>query len=128
MNSTFLLQGLHMRISLFNDTDDSAKDYSVVPPALLSLADVFFVLVLIPIMDKLIYPWLDRKGWSLSVFTRISIGKFSDYVSVVLTSFALFDVWYLKPLNLCSLTCITDRPITVLCISSLQRILYVFLN
>lgn len=78
MNSTFLLQGLHMRISIFNDTDDSAKDLSVVPPAWLSLVDISFVLILIPIMDKWIYPWLDRKGWSPSVFTRISIGKFSD--------------------------------------------------
>ncbi|KAL9981184.1 hypothetical protein ACROYT_G009854 [Oculina patagonica] len=74
MNSTFLLQGLHMRISIYNDTDDSAKDLSVVPPAWISLVDIIFVLILIPIMDKWIYPWLDRKGWSPSVFTRISIG------------------------------------------------------
>ncbi|KAL9981186.1 hypothetical protein ACROYT_G009856 [Oculina patagonica] len=74
MNSTFLLQGLHMRISIYNDTDDPAKDLGVVPPALLSLVDVVFVLILIPVMDKWIYPWLDRKGWSPSVFARISIG------------------------------------------------------
>lgn len=80
MNSTFLLQGLHMRISLFNDTQDSAKDLRAVPPAWLSLVDVIFVLILIPVLDKKIYPWLDRKGWSLSVFTRISIGKCSDPV------------------------------------------------
>ncbi|KAJ7377294.1 hypothetical protein OS493_030106 [Desmophyllum pertusum] len=74
MNSTFLLQGLHMKISLINDTIDSAEDLRQVPPAWLSLVDVIFVLILIPVMDKWIYPWLDRKGWSLSVFTRISIG------------------------------------------------------
>lgn len=88
MNTTFLLQGLHMRISLFNDTNDSTKDLSVVPPAWLSLVDVVFVLILIPILDKRFYPWLDKKGWSLSVFTRISIGKFSDHlisISVILT-------------------------------------------
>ena len=67
-----------MKISLFNDTNDSTKDLSVVPPAWLSVVDIIFVLILIPILDKKIYPWLDRKGWSLSVFTRISIGKSSD--------------------------------------------------
>ena len=48
----------------------------VVVPAWLSLADVCFVLMLIPIMDKIVYPWLDKKGWRLSVFKRISIGKY----------------------------------------------------
>ena len=71
-----------MKLSLINDTKDSTDDLSVVPPAWLSLVDVIFVLILIPILDKRIYPWLDRKGWSLSVFTRISIGKFSDHVIV----------------------------------------------
>lgn len=72
-----------MRISMINDTEDSASDLSVVPPAWLSLVDVIFVLILIPILDKRIYPWLDRKGWSLSVFTRISIGKFNDHLILV---------------------------------------------
>jgi len=48
--------------------------------------DIIFVLILIPILDKRIYPWLDRKGWSLSVFTRISIGKFSDHLILVFFS------------------------------------------
>ena len=98
MNSTFLLQGLHMKVSLINDTKDSADDLSVVPPAWLSLVDVIFVLILIPILDKRIYPWLDRKGWSLSVFTRISIGKFSDQLILVFFQhFELFSILYLGP-------------------------------
>ena len=72
MNSTFLLQGLHMKLS--DGSNKFIQDVKVVP-AWLSLVDVSFVLVLIPIMDKLIYPWMDRKGWSLSIFTRISIGE-----------------------------------------------------
>lgn len=68
MNSTFLLQGLHMILP----GDPNPK--FVVVPAWLSLADVCFVLMLIPIMDKIVYPWLDKKGWRLSVFKRISIG------------------------------------------------------
>ena len=71
-----------MRISMDNDTVHSSKDLGVVPPAWLSLVDVIFVLILIPIMDKWIYPWLDRKGWSPSVFTRISIGKCTDLYQI----------------------------------------------
>ena len=87
-----------MKVSLINDTKDSADDLSVVPPAWLSLVDVIFVLILIPILDKRIYPWLDRKGWSLSVFTRISIGKFSDQLILVFFQhFELFSILYLGP-------------------------------
>ena len=50
----------------------------VVVPAWLSLVDVCFVLMLIPIMDKIVYPWLDKKGWRLSVFKRISIGEYKS--------------------------------------------------
>lgn len=74
MNSTFLLQGLHMLLP-FDRTNPKTGEVKVtVVPAWLSLVDVCFVLVLIPIMDKFVYPWLDRKGWHLNVFTRISIG------------------------------------------------------
>ena len=66
-----------MKIGFSSDTD-SKKDHAVIPVASISLVDVLFVLILIPIMDKWIYPWLDRKGWSLSAFTRMSIGKYSD--------------------------------------------------
>lgn len=66
-----------MKIALQEDKD-SRSDLAVFPPASLSLADVLFVLILIPLMDKIIYPWLDRKGWKLSVFNRISIGKYDD--------------------------------------------------
>ena len=64
-----------MRLSF--DPDDMIEDIDEarVIPAWLTLVDVSFVLILIPIMDKLVYPWLDKKGWGLSIFTRISIGK-----------------------------------------------------
>lgn len=81
-----------MRISIYKDTVDSSDDLRKVPPAWLSLVDVVFVLILIPIMDKWIYPWLDRKGWSPSVFTRISIGK--------LTYLYLFSIYTLRYLEI----------------------------
>ena len=65
----------------FDRTNPKTGEVKVtVVPAWLSLVDVCFVLVLIPIMDKFVYPWLDRKGWHLSVFTRISIGKYNPNV------------------------------------------------
>ena len=70
MNSTFLLQGLHMILP-----GNRNPNFTVVP-AWLSLVDVCFVLMLIPIMDNIVYPWLDKKGWQLSVFKRISIGEY----------------------------------------------------
>lgn len=74
MNSTFLLQGLHMILQVdLNATDTPTRKLNVVP-AWLNLVDVCFVLMLIPLMDKIVYPWLDKKGWRLSVFKRISIG------------------------------------------------------
>ena len=59
-----------------NPSESTKKVTVNVVPAWLSLVDVCFVLMLIPIMDKIVYPWLDKKGWRLSVFTRISIGKY----------------------------------------------------
>lgn len=82
MNSTFLLQGIHMEIGFYQDSD-AIEDHAVIPPASLSLADVLFVLILIPFMDKIVYPWLDRKGWKLSVFNRISIGMFFAVASMI---------------------------------------------
>ena len=58
-----------------NTTDTSTLKWNIVP-AWLNLADVCFVLMLIPIMDKIVYPWLDKKGRRLSVFKRISIGEY----------------------------------------------------
>lgn len=75
-----------MKIALQEDKD-SHSDLAVIPPASLSLADVLFVLILIPLMDKIIYPWLDRKGWKLSVFNRISIGKYDDLCQMFELSF-----------------------------------------
>ncbi|XP_032233552.2 solute carrier family 15 member 4 isoform X2 [Nematostella vectensis] len=67
MNSTFLNQGLHMNLI-------DISEGSHIPAAWLTVTDVIFVLLLIPVMDKLIYPWLDRRGLRVSVLMRISIG------------------------------------------------------
>ena len=46
-----------------------------IPSAWLSLFDVIFLIVLIPVMDRIIYPRLDATGWHLSLRMRILIGQ-----------------------------------------------------
>ena len=44
------------------------------PAAWLSLFNVIFVLILVPLLDRIVYPALDRAGLSPSLKTRIMIG------------------------------------------------------
>lgn len=87
MNSTFLLQGLHMNLNMNNrnmtkkSCSDSDGDRAVIPAASLSLADVVVVLLVIPLMDKIVYPWLDRRGWGMTLSKRILVGKITFVMS-----------------------------------------------
>jgi len=76
MNSTFLFQGLHMSLE-FKQASNSTSDKPPfgVPAAWLTLVDVIVVLMLIPLMDKVVYGWLERKGCQMTPNKRISIGK-----------------------------------------------------
>ncbi|XP_070572643.1 solute carrier family 15 member 4-like [Ptychodera flava] len=85
MMTTFLIQGLHMKISpnAQNSTALNGTGYQTavpyekgfqVPASWLMLFDVLLLLVLIPIMDRLVYPCLDRRGCHLSMLKRIAIG------------------------------------------------------
>ena len=42
--------------------------------AWLMLFDVVMLVVLIPIMDRIIYPWIRHKGWNFSMVKRMTIG------------------------------------------------------
>lgn len=88
-----------MRISMINDIEDSVSDLSVVFFVWFFLVDVIFVLILIFILDKRIYLWFDRKGWSLSVFIRILIGKFNDYL--ILVFFNIVNFFFFGIRGLC---------------------------
>ena len=55
-----------------------------IPTAWLSLFDVIFLLVLLPLMDRLVYPALNRRGWILNIRKRIVIGQYSTVTSVFL--------------------------------------------
>ena len=53
-----------------------------IPQAWLSLFDVIFLIIMLPIMDRLIYPWLDRRGQSPSLRARIAVGMVFSFASV----------------------------------------------
>ena len=71
MNTTFLLQGVHMKIR----TNTPDANSTIIPAPWLTIADVAFVIVLIPILDKFVYPALERCGFRMTVLARISLGK-----------------------------------------------------
>ncbi|ELU04156.1 hypothetical protein CAPTEDRAFT_167732 [Capitella teleta] len=76
METTFIVQGLHMKLDF--DKNDSKKSQEIttfkLPAAWLSLFDIIFLIVLIPLMDRVVYPALDRRGHHLSLRGRIFIG------------------------------------------------------
>lgn len=45
-----------------------------IPAASLSVFDIVFLVVFIPIFDRVVYPFLDKKGYHLSLRSRIAIG------------------------------------------------------
>ncbi|XP_077867801.1 solute carrier family 15 member 4-like [Saccoglossus kowalevskii] len=93
MQTTFLLQGLHMRVSGPNEnlTTTPSNMYSVIhfskdfqfPAAWLTLFDVVLLLILIPVMDRVIYPCLDKRGCHLSMLKRIAIGMIFSVLAMI---------------------------------------------
>ncbi|XP_063971234.1 solute carrier family 15 member 4-like [Lytechinus pictus] len=82
MQSTFVLQGLHMRFMIpkHNSTEPSPFNF---PVAWLSLFDVVVVILLLPILDRCIYPRLIRRGYNISLFYRILFGMIFSMLSVL---------------------------------------------
>lgn len=90
MQTTFQAQGLHLRL-VFKDIKyenfsqliswwDERKEYSKeidefsIPAAWLTMFDVIFLLIFIPLLDRLIYPFLDQKNCQISLLFRIILG------------------------------------------------------
>lgn len=96
LETTFLMQGLHMRLSIsYNQSNvqhGNDKGHSLstndnefnIAIAWLMLFDVIMLLFLIPIMDRIIYPWIRRKGWNFSMVKRMSIGLFFSMLAIII--------------------------------------------
>ncbi|XP_033747307.1 solute carrier family 15 member 4-like [Pecten maximus] len=120
MQTTFLLQGLHMKLnvtsgpvinkhkfcslnstaSLVNDIDTTAKEDKVqIVAAWFSLFDVIFVVILIPLVDRVLYPLLARRGHPITMVTRITLGMFFACLAVLVAG--VVENQRLKRIYLC---------------------------
>ncbi|XP_067125178.1 solute carrier family 15 member 4-like [Centruroides vittatus] len=88
MQTTFLVQGIHMKLSPnfqhscnSSDSKKEEEEFSV-PAAWLTLFDIVFLLIFIPLMDRVIYPCLDRRGKKIPLLCRISLGMFCAVISM----------------------------------------------
>ncbi|XP_027435688.1 solute carrier family 15 member 3 isoform X1 [Zalophus californianus] len=91
MQSTYVLQGLHLRIP--NIFPDDAANSSMalraqrssykIPEAWLLLANVVVVLILVPVKDHLLDPLLQRCKLLPSVLQKMALGMFFGFASVL---------------------------------------------
>ncbi|XP_014804243.1 PREDICTED: solute carrier family 15 member 3 [Calidris pugnax] len=86
MQSTFYLQGLHLHIpSIFQrgqDHTSTLQSYTF-PDAWLLLANVVVLLVLVPLKDHLIDPFLARRGLLPSALKQMAMGMFFSLASIL---------------------------------------------
>ena len=68
MQATFIDQGLHMNLH-------TQELHFSLPAAWLNLFDIIVVVILIPIMEKVVYPWIAKYGYNPSPLTRITFGR-----------------------------------------------------
>lgn len=82
METTYLMQGLHMRLDPHYIQLSEAAVFQI-PAAWLTLFDVIFLIMLIPLLSQVIYPMLDKRGLSFPLMFRIIIGMFFASMSMI---------------------------------------------
>ena len=50
------------------------------PAAWLYFFNAVVIVILLPIMNRFVYPWLTKRGYDMFPLTRISIGKFRGLI------------------------------------------------
>ncbi|XP_067054786.1 solute carrier family 15 member 4-like [Acropora muricata] len=78
MSTTFVIQGTYMRLKF--------SSFSV-PSASLSLFDIIAVLAIIPVMDYIVYPLLQRCGISFTPLRRIGVGFLMAAAAMIVAGF-----------------------------------------
>lgn len=79
MSSTYFLQGERLKLML------SPK--FILPVAVLNLFDVIIILLLLPLMDRLLYPGLQYLGVNFTLLRRIGTGMILATCSVLVAAF-----------------------------------------
>ena len=78
MSTTFLTQGTYMRLKF--------SSFSV-PSASLSIFDIIAVLAIIPVMDDIVYPLVQRCGISFTPLRRIGVGFLMAAAAMLVAGF-----------------------------------------
>uniref|UniRef100_A0A8C8SAN9 Solute carrier family 15 member 3 n=1 Tax=Pelusios castaneus TaxID=367368 RepID=A0A8C8SAN9_9SAUR len=100
MQSTYYLQGLHLFIpNIFqhNGTGNSVGGSYTFPDAWLLLANVVVLLVLVPLKDRVIDPFLARRQLLPSALKRMALGMFFGLTSIIVAGVLETErLWYIK--------------------------------
>uniref|UniRef100_A0A1I8JQJ6 Aa_trans domain-containing protein n=1 Tax=Macrostomum lignano TaxID=282301 RepID=A0A1I8JQJ6_9PLAT len=84
MQSTYLVQGLHLRLQLDGSIANIFRArYRTIPPAWLSLCDIVVIIALIPLLTKLVFPGLSGGAKHPSLATQILLGMSIALASVL---------------------------------------------
>ncbi|KAK7474443.1 hypothetical protein BaRGS_00034326 [Batillaria attramentaria] len=96
MQTTFLLQGLHMRLmythksgsvhnlSAILQNATSTTDHPKIVAAWFSIFDVMVLIILLPLFDRIVYPRLERRGYPVSISHRILTGMVFAMLAMVI--------------------------------------------
>lgn len=120
MQTTFELQGLHMKLDISNVetyktcymntssyTPNSTKKSTLVA-AWFSLFDVAFLIILLPLFDRVIYPYLKKRDMHVGIVCRISVGMMFATIAVLVAGIVelqrLKAVWKFPEEVCCSCT------------------------
>ncbi|ESO01894.1 hypothetical protein HELRODRAFT_149824, partial [Helobdella robusta] len=76
MQTTFFVQGLHMKLD-FNATN------MTLPATWLSLFNIVFIILLVPLLDRVIYPFFDSRQISPTLRLRILTGMFFSMIAMI---------------------------------------------
>ena len=71
VNGLFLMQGIHMKLPQFSQS----KGGGGIPAAWFQLFNVVTVLVMVPLVDKFVYPRLDKLFERAPHLCRMALGK-----------------------------------------------------
>lgn len=121
MQTTFELQGLHMKLDISNVEkykichDMNSSSYSpestkksTLVAAWFSLFDVVFLIILLPLFDRVIYPYLKKRDMHVGIVCRISVGMMFATIAVLVAGivelFRLRAVWKFPNEKCCSYT------------------------
>src|SRR3546814_4645005 len=114
MTSMFFMQGLGLDLSILKDSPSTQ-----IPVSSLRIFNVFAVVILVPLFDRIIYPALRKINIDFGMLKRIGAGMViirseehtSELQSLMRSSYAVFCLKQITPLSY-HRTCVLSSPIS----------------